>query len=88
MDSSANASTVPQDRAGDLSEVRSGRPWYELWGTYAIAFLVVVAVALFLPSGPRQLGVSMDTYVLVYAALGLSAVASAILGGIALFRNR
>ena len=68
-------------------EVRNGKPWYELWGTYAVAFLLVVSVALYLPTGPRQLGISIDAYVLLHAVLGFLAVASAILGGIAFFRK-
>ena len=62
-------------------------PWFELWGIHAVGFLLTVSLAVFLPTGPSRLDVSLTTYVLIYSVLGLFAVAFGILGGLALFRS-
>lgn len=82
------AQALGSDQADTQSQALGQRKtWLELWGTYAIAFLVAVSVAILLPTGPSRLGVSVTTYVLIYSALGLVATLSGILGGLALFRS-
>jgi hypothetical protein len=80
----SQAQALESDQAQALGQ---RKPWFELWGTYAVAFLVAVSVAILLPNGPSRLGVSVTTYVLIYSGLGFVATLSGILGGLALFRS-
>jgi len=82
------AQALGSDQADTQSQALGQRKtWLEFWGTYAVAFLVAVSVAILLPTGPHRLGVSVTTYVLIYSALGFVATLSGILGGLALFRS-
>jgi hypothetical protein len=78
-------------RSGRVDEgertVDDKRSWLRFWGTYAVAFLLTVSIAIFLPGGPRRLGMSVTMFVWTYAILGFLAAAFAILGGLALFRT-
>ena len=83
----SQAQTLGSDQADTQSQALGQRPWLEFWGTYAVAFLVAVSVAILLPTGPSRLGVSVTTYVRIYSVLGFVATLSGILGGLALFRS-
>lgn len=83
----SQAQALGSDQATQSQTLGRRKPWFELWGTYAVAFLVAVSIAIFLPNGPSRLGVSVTTYVLIYSALGFAATLSGILGGLALFRS-
>ncbi len=46
----SQAQALGSDQATQSQTLGQRKPWFELWGTYAVAFLVAVSVAILLPN--------------------------------------
>lgn len=84
---------VDPDSASEVGTIRNApeRWWTRpmaAWGWSLVAFLAIVTVAFGLSVGPKALGWPTPLYIAAYAVLAFSAVLSAFVGGIDLFRKK